>query len=255
MRRLLNAILPLLGAAGFAVFSELSLARSGEFFWWSLASMAWILAAFAALARKKLRGRLTPIAVPAVAMITLSSVMSLLFLDLVAPRHAFIAVLAVVLYLFLEHIRRETLSSDPEERLSISEFARMVNIGSLFLIASVGLGVTAFLPIQRWWSLPFVLLVSVLWSWHLYFACAQPRVRPFSRMGLTVLIVLESYLVALTLPTQMFVGGAVVGIVYYLAANLLPLGAGEGVSEKLIRKYALYAGGLLLLVLATARWV
>ena len=253
MRRLLVAVLPLLGAAGFFVFSELSLARSGEFFWWSLGSMAWILAVFALLVRKKLRGRLTPIAVPAMAMIALSSVGSLLFLDLVAPRHAFMAVLAVVLYLFFEHIRRETLSDDAQERLSISEFARMVNIGSLFLLASVGLGVTAFLPIQRWWTVPFIALVSALWSWHLYFACAQPRVRPLSRMGLTMLIVLEAYLTALTLPTQMFVGGALVGIVYYLAANLLPLG--ENVSAKLVRKYAFYAGGLLLLVLATARWV
>jgi len=255
MRRLLIALLPVFGAAGFAVFSELSLSRSGEFFWWNLASMAWILAAFMFLARKKLRGRLTPIAVPAMAMIALSSVMSLLFLDLVAPRHAFIAILAVVLYLFLEHVRRETLAADPEERLSISEFARMVNIGSLFLIASVGLGITAFLPIQRWWTVPFIILISALWSWHLYFACAQPRVRPLSRMGLTMLIVLETYLAALSLPTQMFVGGAVVGIVYYLAANLLPLGAAEHISIRLIRKYAFYAGGLLLLVLVTARWV
>lgn len=255
MRRLLNAALPILGAAGFAAFSELSLSRSGEFFWWSLATMAWILAAFTLLARKKLRGRLTPIAIPAVAMIALSTVMSLLFLDLVAPRHIFIAVFVVVLYLFLEHVRRETLSDDPEERLSISEFARMVNIGSLFLIASVGLGVTAFLPIQRWWTLPFVVLVSGLWSWHLYYACAQPRVRPLSRMGLTMLIVLETYLVALTLPTQMFVGGALVGTVYYLAANLLPLGAVENVSIRLVRKYVFYAGGLLMLMLVTARWV
>jgi hypothetical protein len=255
MRRLLNAVLPVFGAVGFAVFSELSLSRSDQFFWWSLATMAWILGVFALLARKKLRGRLTPIAIPAVAMIALSTVMSLLFLDLIANRHAFIAVFAVVLYLFLEHVRRETLTDDPEERLSISEFARMVNIGSLFLIASVGLGTTAFLPIQRWWTLPFVVLVSALWSWHLFFACAQPRVRPFSRMGLTMLIVLETYLVALSLPTQMFVGGAMVGIIYYLAANLLPLGAVENVSSRLIRKYAFYAGGLLMLMLVTARWV
>jgi hypothetical protein len=255
MRRLLNATIPLLGAAGFAVFSELSLSRSSEFFWWSLATLAWILAAFALLARKKLRGRLTTISIPAVAMIALSTIMSLLFLDLIAPRHVFIAVFSVVLYLFLEHVRRETLADDPEERLSISEFARMVNIGSLFLIASVGLGVTAFLPIQRWWTIPFVILVSALWSWHLFFACAQPRVKPLSRMGLTMLIVLETYLVTLTLPTQMFVGGALVGIVYYLAANLLPLGAVENVSIKLVRKYVVYAGGLVLLMLVTARWV
>lgn len=253
MGRFLRALLPLLGAAGFAVLSELSLSRTGEFFWWSLATMAWILAAFGLLVSKKLRGRLTPIAVPAMAMIALSTVMSLLFLDLVAPRHVFIAVFAAVLYLFLEHVRRETLHDNLEDRLSISEFARMVNIGSLFLIASVGLGVTAFLPIQRWWTLPFLVLASLLWTWHLFFACAQPRVRPLSRMGLTMLIVLETYLVALSLPTQMFVGGAMVGIVYYLCANLLPLGA-EGISIKLVRKYAFYAGGLLLLVLITARW-
>ncbi len=245
----------MLGAAGFVAFSELSLGRTHEFFWWSFASMGWALAAFALLARGKLRGRLTPVAVPAMAMIAVSSVASLLFLDLVAPRHAFIAVLAVVLYLFLEHVRRETLADDPEERLSISEFARMVNIGSLFLVASAGLGVTAFLPIQRWWTIPFIAAISALWSWHLYFACAHPRVRPLSRMGLTVLIVLETYVVALSLPTQMFVGGAAVGIVYYLAANLLPIGAGENVPLPLIRKYALYAGGLLILLFLTARWV
>lgn len=253
MRRFLSALLPLLGAAGFVVFSELSLSHTEAFFWWSLATMAWILAAFGLLVSKKLRSRLTPIAVPAMAMIALSTVMSLLFLDLVAPRHVFVAVFALVLYLFLEHVRRETLHDNLEERLSISEFARMVNIGSLFLIASVGLGVTAFLPVQRWWTVPALVPVAALWSWHLYFACAQPRVRPLSRMALTMLVVLETYAVALAMPTQMFVGGAMVGIVYYLCANLLPLGA-AGISAKLMRRYALYAGGLLLLVLITARW-
>ena len=255
MRRFVSILLPILGAAGFAVFSELSLSRTSEFFWWSLATMGWILAAFFALSRGKLRGRLTPIAVPAVVMIAFSTVMSLLFLDLVAPRHAYIALLALVVYLFLEHVRRETQTDDPEERLSISEFARMVNIGSLFLIASVGLGSAAFLPIRSWWTVPPVACAAALWSWHLYFACIAPCPKPLSRTVITTLIVVEAYLVALTLPTQMFVGGALVGIAYYLAANLLPMGASETVSSKLVRRYALYAGSLLLLILATARWV
>ncbi len=254
MRRTVTILIPILGAAGFAVFSELSLARTSEFSWWSLATMGWILLAFAAVARGKLRSRLTPVAVPAAAMIALSTAASLLFLDLVANRHAFVALFAAILYLFFEHLRRESLASNPEERLAISEFARMVNIGSLFLVASVGLGVTVFLPIPRWWTVPPIALAALLWSWHLYFACAHPRLRPLSHTALTALLVVQAYLVALALPTPMFVGGALVGVVYYLAANLLPLGAVQGLSPRLIRKYALYAGGLLLFIFVTARW-
>lgn len=255
MRRLISVLLPFAGAIGFAAFSELSLRRSHEFLLWSLATMVWILAAFAVLAKGKLRGRLTAVAVPAVAMIAISTVMSLLFLDLVAPRRGFIAVFAFVLYLFLEHVRREAADDSLEDRLSISEFARMVNIGSLFLVASVGLGVTAFLPIEAWWTVPPVVAVAALWSWHLFLACTERCVRPGARVLLTTLIVLQTYLVALTLPTSMFVGGALVGIVYYLAANLLPIGATDGIPAKLVRKYVLYGGGLLALILATARWV
>lgn len=255
MRRFLPVLLPFAGAIGFAAFSELSLRRSHEFLLWSLATMVWILTTFAVLANGKLRGRLSAVAVPAVAMIAISTVMSLLFLDLVAPRRGFIAFFAVVLYLFLEHVRREAIADSLEDRLSISEFARMVNIGSLFLVASVGLGVTAFLPVESWWTVPPVIAVAALWSWHLYLACTERCVRPGARVLITTLIVLQTYLVALTLPTSMFVGGALVGVVYYLAANLLPIGASDAIPSKLVRKYVLYGGGLLALILATARWV
>jgi len=255
MRRFFPVLLPFAGAIGFAAFSELSLRRSEEFLLWSLATMVWILAAFAILAKGKMRGRLTAVAVPAVAMIAISTVMSLLFLDLVAPRRGFIAFFAVILYLFLEHVRREAADGALEDRLSISEFARMVNIGSLFLVASVGLGVTAFLPVEAWWTVPPVIAVAALWSWHLYLACTERCVRPGARTMLTTLIVLQTYLVALTLPTSMFVGGALVGLVYYLAASLLPIGATDAIPAKLVRRYVLYGGGLLALILATARWV
>ncbi|HTK59826.1 MAG TPA: hypothetical protein VL283_01340 [Candidatus Baltobacteraceae bacterium] len=255
MRRFLPVLLPFAGAIGFAALSELSLRRSHEFLLWSLATMVWILGVFALQAKGKLRGRLTAVAVPAVAMIAISTVMSLLFLDLVAPRRGFIAFFAVILYLFLEHVRREAADDSLEDRLSISEFARMVNIGSLFLVASVGIGVTVFLPVEAWWTVPPVIAVAALWSWHLYLACTERCMRPGARVMLTTLIVLQTYLVALTLPTSMFVGGALVGIVYYLAANLLPIGATEAIPVKLIRRYVMYGGGLLALILATARWV
>jgi hypothetical protein len=248
--------MPFLGAGGFLLTSELSLRRPGEFLLWSLAGMAWILAAFALLAGSKLRGRLSAVAVPAVAMIAVSTVASLLFLDLVSPRRWFIGFFALVLYLFLEHVRREAAADDPEERLSIGEFARMVNIGSLFLLASVGIGVTIFLPVPYGWTLPPMAAVALLWSWHLHAACAgHGHGRTLPRTLITTLVVLETYLVALRLPTSMFVGGALVGLVYYLAANLLHVGEGVPVSSRLIRRYVLYAGGLLLLLLATAQWV
>jgi len=255
MRKYLPVFLPFLGAIGFAAFSEISLRRSSEFILWSLATMVWILGAFAVLAKGKLRGRLTAVAVPAVAMIAISTVMSLLFLDLVAPRRGFIAFFAIILYIFLEHVRREAADGGTEERLSISEFARMVNIGSLFLVSSVGIGVTVFLPVKAWWTVPPIAAVAALWSWHLFLACTERCVRPGARVLLTTVVTLETYLVALLLPTSMFVGGALVGIVYYLAANLLPIGATDAIPSKLVRRYALYGGGLLVLILATARWV
>lgn len=255
MRRALPILVPIAGALGFAAFSELSLRRSPEFFLWSGATMLWTLLAFAVLARRNLRGRLSAVAVPAVLMIAISTAMSLLFLDLVAPRRGFIAFFAVTLYLFLEHVRRETALGTAEDRLTISEFARMVNIGSLFLIASAGLGVTIFLPVHPWWTVPPVAAVAALWSWHLYLACTDRCGRPGERVLLTTAVVAQTYLVALTLPTSMFVGGALVGVTYYLAANLLPIGATDAIPAKLVRKYVIYGLGLLALILATARWV
>lgn len=255
MPRLLSALLPILGAAGFALFSDLSLRRSHEFFLWNLVTAAWIFGAFAALVRGRLRGRLSAVAVPAVGMIALSTVMSLLFLDLVASRTAFIAFFALVLYLFLEHVRRDAAHHGAEERLAISEFARMVNIGSLFLVASAALGLTVFLRFAAWWTIPAFAAVAALWSWHLYLACTDRCVRPGARVLITTFAALQSYVVALALPTSMFVGGALVGVVYYLAANLLPIGATEAIPFRLVRRYVFYAGGLLLLILVTARWV
>lgn len=250
-----SPLLPVLGAGGFIALSEVSISRPSDFLWWSLITSAWILTVFFALVHGKLKSRLTPVAVPAVLMIAVSTIASLLFLDLVANRHAFIAVFGVVLYLFLEHVRREDAAHAAEERLTISEFARMVNIGSLFLVASVAVGVPAFLPVKTWWTIPPMIAVALLWSWHLFLACTEHCVRPRSRILLTAFVVMQTYLVALNLPTSMFVGGAVVGTVYYLAANLLPIGATDTVPERLVRKYVLYAGTALALVLLTARWV
>ena len=170
-----------------------------------------------------------------------------LFLDLVANRHVVIAVFGLVLYVFLEHVRREDIAHDPAERLTISEFARMVNIGSLFLVASVAVGVPAFLPVPTWWTIPPMLVIALLWSWHVYLACTDRCLRPLSRILLTTLVVVETFLVALNLPTSMFVGGALVGIVYYLSANLLPIGATDAIPGRLIRRYAIYAGTALAL--------
>ena len=256
MKRLFSYLLPVLGAAGFAVFSELSLRRpDGEFLLWSLAVMAWILLVFFVLTFGRLRKRLMWLAVPATMMIAFSTAISLLFLDLVSPRRGFIAFFAVVLYLFFEHVRRETAAPDQEERLTIAEFARMVNIGSMFLIASVGVGVTVFLPVASWWTIVPLGGVAILWSWHLYAACSERCGRPLSRVLITALLVLETYLVVLRLPTPMFVGGGLGAVVYYLAANLLPVGAKDAIPAKLIRRYAIVGVGMIALLLATARWI
>ena len=83
-------------------------------------------------------------------------------------RRAGLALFGLVLYLFLEHVRREDAAHELEERLSISEFARMVNIGSLFLIVSVSVGLPAFLPVETWWTIPPIIIIAGLWSWHLF---------------------------------------------------------------------------------------
>lgn len=255
MRRILSLLLPVAGAVGFVLTSDLSLRGADTFVLWSLATIGWILLVFAAIAGRQLRGRLSWVSIPAVVMIAISTAVSLLFLDLVTPRRGFIAFFALILYLFLEHVRREAASDTAEERLTIGEFARMVNIGSLFLLVSAGIGTTIFLPISPWWTVPPVAAVAALWSWHLYLACTTKCGRPGLRILLTTGAVVQTYLVALQLPTPMFVGGALVGVVYYLAANLLPAGEGDAIPMRLVRKYVLYAGALLALVLMTARWL
>jgi hypothetical protein len=253
MRRSLTLLLPVLGAAGFIVFSELSLKREGEFFLWSLATGGWILAVFAVLAVGRIRGRLLWVSIPAVLMIVLSVVTSLLFLDLVSPRRGFVIFFALVLYLFFEHVRHEIANSSQDERITIAEFARMVNIGSLFLLVSAGLGMTIFLPIPFWWTLIVLVPVAVLWSWHLYAACYGAE-RPVWQVAVSSILTIETYLVALRLPTSMFVGGALAAVVYYSASNVLRAGA-EPLPPKLARKYLIMAAVMVAAILLTARWV
>lgn len=254
MKNRISIILPILGALGFIVFSELSLLRQSEFVIWSLATLTWILIIFAGLAFGHLKGRLLWIAIPSIAMIAISTVSSLLFLDLISPRRGFIFFFAAVLYLFLEHVRHEIVRPDAEEQLYITEFARMVNIGSLFLVTTVALGVSIFLPISSWWTTGSFIAVALLWSWHLFAACHANCGKPWPRVLLTALVVVETYLVVLRLPTSMFVGGALTAVVYYLAGSMIAPGASSSTSPKLARRY-LYAGLLMVLaILLTARW-
>lgn len=248
-------ILPIAGAIGYIVFSELSLGGSNQFLLWSLATMAWILVIFTALVYGKLKGRLLAVSVPAVLMISVSTVTSLLFLDLVSPRRGFIIFFALVLFLFLEHVRHEISTPSDEERLYIAEYARMVNIGSLFLVATASFGTAAFLPVPPSWSLAAATAAAFLWSWHLYAACVDRCGRPWSRALITTLIVAETYAVVQRLPVSMFVAGALVTVPYYLAANLLPIGETDAVSAKKIRKHVLVGVICTLILLATARWI
>ncbi len=254
MPRKASFLLPILGAAGFIISSELSLWRPKEFLWWSLATMAWILAMFALLAWGKLRGSALGVAIPTLAMIAITTVMSLLFLDLLSPRRGVIFFFGLVLYLFLEHVRHETTAPNDEERLTIAEFARMVNISSMFLVASVAIGLTIFLPVPSWTVLIALAPIAALWSWHLYAACTADCAKPLPRILLTTAILIESYLVALRLPTSMFVGGALISIIYYLAANLVRIGSASPVSPKLVRRYSTIGIVLTITLLAAARW-
>lgn len=253
--RRFRVLLPLLGALGFFVFSELSLDGPREFLIWSPVAFIWILAVFTALAAKRLKGRLVRIAIPAVAMIAISTVLSLLFLDLVAPRHAFVIFFSAVLYLFYEHVRREIEAPNPEDSASIAEFARMTNIGSLFLLATVGIGVTVFLSVKQTYTvIPFA-AVAFLWSWHLFKACYADCGSPRLKTVVTAILLIEAYIVALGLPTTMFVGGAMVGIIYYLAVNLLRGGPNAKLPERLVKRYIYVGLALMLTLLLTARWV
>lgn len=253
--RYIRYFLPLLGALGFFVSSEFSLRSTKDFFIWSPIAFIWILFIFTLLAAKRLKGRLVRIAIPSVAMIAISTVLSLLFLDVVAPRHVFIVFFSIVLYLFYEHVRREIESPNPEDSASIAEFARMTNVGSLFLLASVGIGITIFLSVKQIYTiLPFA-FISLLWSWHIFKACYSECGNPRTKTLVTTLLLIQSYIVALALPTTMFVGGAMVGIIYYLASNMMRGAPENRLSDRLARRY-LYVGiSLMLLLLLTARWV
>jgi len=247
--------LPYLGAVGFFVSSELSLRGADAFLVWSPVALVWILFIFMLLAMGRLKGRQSRIAIPAIAMIAISMVLSLLFLDISSMRHGFIIFYSFVLYLFYEHVRREIDAPNPEDSASIAEFARMTNIGSLFLLATVGIGITIFLSVKQTVTVPIFAAIAAFWSWHLfktcYVDCGDPRVKTL----VTTILVTESYIVALALPTTMFVGGAIVGIIYYLASNLMRAPSHKQIPERLLRRY-MYVGTILVLaILLTARWI
>jgi hypothetical protein len=252
----LASLIPLLGAAGFIVGCEYSLHQPTRFLLWSLATVAWILLTFAVLARGKLKGRFLAVSIPAVVMIAVSTTTSLLFLDLVSPRRWFVVFFAAVLFLFLEHVRHEVEASSDEERQYLAEYARAVNIGSLFLVATAARGLDIFSPIPWWSTVLFMAAVALAWSWHLCLACVADCDRSRLRIALTALTVLETYLVVMWLPVSMFVGGATVALAYYLAAMFLPLGASTDPDVgKRARRYALMGAVMLALIYVTARWI
>jgi hypothetical protein len=251
----LASLIPLLGAVGFIVGCELSLYQSNRFLLWSLATVGWILLTFAVLARGKMKGRFLAVSIPAVIIISVSTTTSLQFLDLVSPRRWFVVFFAAVLFLFLEHVRHEVEASSDEERQYLAEYARMVNIGSLFLVATAARGLTIFMPVPWWSTVLFMTAVALAWSWHLCLACVADCDRSRVRIVFTALTVIETYLVVMWLPVSMFVGGATVALAYYLAAMFLPLGSAGPDVGKRARRYALMGAIMLALIYLTARWI
>lgn len=250
----IRALVPLLGAAGFLVGCELSMRQPEHLLLWSLATVAWILLIFAILAFGKIRGQLVAVSIPAVVMIAVSTTTSLLFLDLTEPSRGLFIFCAVVLYLFLEHVRHEAEASSDEERRYLAEYARLVNVGSLFLVAATVQGLAIFLPIPWWAPVLAMMPVALIWSWHYHLACVTDCGQPRLRVLLTALVTVEAYLVAVRLPVTMYVGGVTVALAYYLAALFLALNPAAPETPRRARRYAVIALIMLILVYATTRW-
>lgn len=183
-----------------------------------------------------------------------SGVLFLLFLERPSAKHFLAAAISVFLGIFLENIFVYIHEHDKYQINSLENVSNYLNLTSIFLFNSSLFGFSVFLNTPLWQLslisllIFFILTVQTIWVNKIEIK--------YSWLPITVicLILFELFWAVAFLPTAFYVNGLILATAFYLMNNLMRLHLRGNLNKKIIRRYFLLCGFIIIIILATAQW-
>ncbi len=178
-----------------------------------------------------------------------------LFLEQPWTRHFLAIAIAILIAVFLENIFVYIYQHEKYQAHSLENVSNYLNLISIFLFNSSLFGFLIFLNLPFWQislislTIFFILTVQTIWVnkirlegvWlHILIIC---------------LLLFEIFWTTSFLPTAFYVNGLLVATAFYFINNLIRLHLSDALNRKIIKRYSLLCGSVIILILITAQWL
>jgi hypothetical protein len=192
---------------------------------------------------------ITPVA------LLLGGLLFLLFLERAWAKHLLAFALSALTGIFWENIFIYIYQHEKYQINSLENISNYLNLTSMFLFNSSLFGFFIFLNLPLWQisavalAFTFILTFQTIWV---------NKIKPSSAwlpILVICLIVFEIFWAVSFLPTAFYVNGLLIATIFYLTNNLIRLHLLGTLNKKVVRRYLLLCGAVIVLVLGTAKWI
>lgn len=182
-----------------------------------------------------------------------SSILLLMFFEGSYFKHFFILGIGVYIVFYFENLFYYLSSGREKNEENFSRAANIMNVISIFFLAAGLYGIKTFIQPPTWvLSVIFFIFSSALIYGALWIA--KPSFRDIFWYVVVVSLIITELFAALNfLPIGFYADGAILGVLYYMAAGVMINFLKKGVPP--YRRYLIIGSLLLLAVIATAKWI
>jgi len=184
-----------------------------------------------------------------------SGILFSLFLEQQWAKHFLALTISILTAVFLENIFIYIYQHEKYQKNSLENISNYLNLTSIFLFNSSLFGFLIFLNLPLWQIslislvIFFILTVQTIWVNKIKLEAAWLHIL------IICLILIEIFWATSFLPTAFYVNGLIVANAFYFINNLFRLHLANAMNKKVIKRYALLCGLIIILTLITAQWI
>lgn len=161
----------------------------------------------------------------------------------------------LLLFLILQNLFTRFWAATRYPAQSFESISGNINSVSVFLLATVGYSFSTFLDLPLLVLAIFLLAGTTLLVYQTMWVAGVEIKRSWLYILIVDLIVVELFWVLLFLPNTFYVKGVAITVAYYLAVNLSRNYLINLINAKMVWRYLIVGGIMLVLVLGTAQWL
>lgn len=184
----------------------------------------------------------------------ISALIFILFLEHPWVKHLIALSVSIFFGIFLENIFTYIYRHEKYQINSLENISNYLNLTSFFLFNSSLFGFFIFLNLPFWplsfisLAFSFLLTIQTIWVNKIDFRMALLNI------FVICLILFELFWSISFLPTFFYINGLILATIFYLMNNLFKLHLLGNLNKKVLRRYFILCGFIIILVLTTAKW-